>query len=95
VAAIAAAIAFFAIRRRRARSAPSTEYMSGGGEMGQPVPYPLTGDTPRLYDPSDPTTYPHPPSSPTIRTTNQSNQYHSPTSELHPNRQAYSGLPEV
>ncbi|KAN0140943.1 hypothetical protein V8E53_001387 [Lactarius tabidus] len=95
-AAVAAAIAFFAIRRRRARSAPSTEYMSGGGsEMGQPVPYPLTGDTPRLYDPSDPTTYPHPPSSPTIRTTNQSNQYHSPTSELHPNRQAYSGLPEV
>lgn len=50
-AAIGAVIAFFIIRRRRARSAPSTAYMSGqgGSEMGEPVPYPLTSDTPRLY----------------------------------------------
>jgi hypothetical protein len=49
-ALIAAVVAWFVIRRRRARSAPSTEYMSGqGGEMGQPVPYPLTVDAPRLY----------------------------------------------
>lgn len=49
-ALIAAVVAWFVIRRRRARSAPSTEYMSGqSGEMGQPVPYPLTVDAPRLY----------------------------------------------
>ena len=35
------------MRRRRARSAPSTEYMSGQlGEVGQQEPYPLTQ---RLY----------------------------------------------
>ncbi|KAH9035485.1 hypothetical protein EDB85DRAFT_1943616 [Lactarius pseudohatsudake] len=96
-ALIAGVAAWFIIRRRRARSAPSATYMTGqGGDMGQPVPYPLTIETPRLYDPSDPTTYPHPPSSPTIHTTNQSNQYlHSPTSDLQPNRHTYSGLPEV
>ncbi|KAH9066330.1 hypothetical protein EDB87DRAFT_1679074 [Lactarius vividus] len=97
VALVAGVAAWFFIRRRRARSAPSTTYMTGqGGDMGQPVPYPLTIETPRLYDPSDPTTYPRPPSSPTIHTTNQSNQYlHSPTSDLQPNRHTYSGLPEV
>ncbi|KAI9455011.1 hypothetical protein BJY52DRAFT_366538 [Lactarius psammicola] len=101
VALIAGVVAWFVIRRRRARSAPSTAYMSGqGGEMDQPMPYPLTIESPRLYDPSDPTTYPttyptHTPSSPTINTTSQSNQYHSPTNDLQPNRHAYSGLPEV
>jgi len=98
-AVIAAGVAWFVIRRRRAR-APSAAYMSGqGGDMGEPVPYPLTVETPRVYDPEDPstfpTTYPHSPSSPTIYTTNQSAQYHSPSSDLQPNRQAYSGLPEV
>ncbi|KAI0306316.1 hypothetical protein B0F90DRAFT_732901 [Multifurca ochricompacta] len=97
-ALIAGIVVWFVIRRRRARSAPSTTYMSGqGGDMSQVTsPYPLFIESPKLYDPSDPSTYPtHGAPSPTIRTTNQSNQYHGSTSELQPNRQAYSGLPEV
>jgi hypothetical protein len=43
-ALIAGIVAWFTIRRRRARSAPSTAYMGQAA-----VPYPLTIETPRLY----------------------------------------------
>lgn len=47
---IAGVVAWFTIRRRRARSAPSAAYLGGQDDMGQAtVPYPLTVDTPRLY----------------------------------------------
>jgi hypothetical protein len=49
-ALIAAVVAWFTIRRRRARSAPSAVYGDGRGYMGQAaVPYPLALETPRLY----------------------------------------------
>ena len=49
-ALIAGIVAWFTIRRRRARSAPSTGYIDGKGNMGGiAVPYPLTIETPRLY----------------------------------------------
>ncbi|KAN0139526.1 hypothetical protein V8E53_002642 [Lactarius tabidus] len=68
------------VRRRRARSAPATR-----GEMEQPVAYqPLTIKTPKLYDPSDPTTYPK---------TEFQPQRLGCTS--HPNQVEYSGLPEL
>ncbi|KAH9958294.1 hypothetical protein BC827DRAFT_609932 [Russula dissimulans] len=92
---IAGVVAWFVIRHRRARSAPSVAYMNGqGGNMEQTtVPYPLSIESPRLYDPSDPSTYPTQAPSP-IYTTNYSHQYPNSTSDLQPNRQAYSGLPE-
>ena len=47
VALVAGVVAWFVVRRRRTRSAPSTEYMSGQlSEVGQQAPYPLTQ---RLY----------------------------------------------
>lgn len=49
-ALIAGIVAWFTIRRRRARSAPSAAYINGKGDMGQAaVPYLLTTETPRLY----------------------------------------------
>ncbi|KAI9508317.1 hypothetical protein F5148DRAFT_930723 [Russula earlei] len=95
-ALIAGIVAWFALRRRGTRSVPSTAYIDslGGGMEQTVVPFPLTIETPRLYDPSDPSTYPTQAPSPTIYTTNYSNQYTSSASDL-PSRQAYSGLPEV
>jgi hypothetical protein len=46
---VAGIVAWFTIRRRRARSAPSAPYIDGQGDMGQAMPYPLGIETPRLY----------------------------------------------
>jgi hypothetical protein len=46
-ALIAGIVAWFAIRRKRARSTPSEAYMGDQGGMGQA--YPLTAGTPKLY----------------------------------------------
>jgi len=93
---IAGVVAWFTIRRRRrARSAPSAAYMDGGGggNMDQTAaPYPLSLETLRLYDPSDPSTYPTQAPSPTIHTTSQ---YPSSTPDLQPNRLVHPGLPEI
>lgn len=50
-ALIAGVVVWFVVRSRRARSPLSNTYTSGqGGEMmGQPVPYPSSVETPRLY----------------------------------------------
>lgn len=94
-ALIAGIVSWYAIRRRRARSAPSAAYI-GQNDMGQAaVPYPLTIDTPRLYDPSDPSTYPAQAPSPTIHTTNYSGQFPGSDSDLQTIRHVYTGLPEV
>jgi hypothetical protein len=87
-ALIAGTVAWFVIRRRRARSAPSTTYMSGqlGVETGQQAPYPLTQ---RLYDPSDPTTYPSKMYLPA------SEEHTSSSSHFPSNDGGYVGLPEI
>jgi len=82
-AMITGVAAWFVVRRRRARSAPSTAYLSGRGE--KPVPYPLT----KLYDPLDPTTYPKKEYLPV------SHQRLGSNSHLLPNDPGYSGLPEI
>jgi hypothetical protein len=48
-AMISGVVAYFVVRHRRARGAPSTTDTRGEGEMGQPVPDPRTIETPRLY----------------------------------------------
>jgi hypothetical protein len=50
-ALVAGVGALFVFHRRRARSPPSTAYTSGqeGEKMEQPVPSPLTVETPKLY----------------------------------------------
>jgi len=96
-AIIASLVSWFTIRRRRASSAPSAAYIDGQSGMGEATaPYPLGIETPRLYDPSDPSTYPmtHAPS-PTIHTTNYSGQFPSSDSDLQTVQHVYSGLPEV
>jgi hypothetical protein len=55
---------------------------------------------PRLYDPSDPTTFPGSPPSPTVLTTGSSNVYQNPSIPSHVFSQQsrsgqYSGAPEV
>ncbi|KAH9980992.1 hypothetical protein BGW80DRAFT_1441597 [Lactifluus volemus] len=99
---VAAVVAWFVIRRRRAHAAPSTAFRGDkNSDMGQTVePFPLFIEAPpRLYDPSDPSTYPlSQASSPTIRTTGMtapSNPYQGSLSDVQLNRQPYSGLPEV
>jgi hypothetical protein len=93
VALISGFVAWFTIRRRRARSPPSVEYISGQeSDMGV-VPYPPNIGR-KLYDPSDPSTYPTNVPSPTINASESSRQFGS-SSDLHPNRKAYSGLPEI
>jgi hypothetical protein len=89
VAIIVGVVAWFVVRHQRARSVPSTAYTNGQGDemMWQPAPYPLSIETPRIYDPSDPATYPR-------------NVYHpvsnkSSTRHLQPNDAGYSGLPEI
>jgi len=83
VALVAGAVAWF-VRRRRARSAPSAEYMSG--QWGHVAPYPLTQ---RLYDPSDPTTFPSNVFLP-------ASEHHSSSSGHHqPHDGGYIGLPEI
>ncbi|KAH9993792.1 hypothetical protein BJV77DRAFT_996908 [Russula vinacea] len=96
VALITGFAAWFTIRRRRARSPrpPSVDYFGGQeSEMGV-VPYPPNIGR-KLYDPSDPSTYPTTVPSPTINATESSRQYFSSSSDLHPNRKAYTGLPEI
>ncbi|KAN0140944.1 hypothetical protein V8E53_001388 [Lactarius tabidus] len=82
-AALISGVVVWFVRRRRARCGPSIA--DTRGEVEQPVAYqPLTIKTPKLYDPSDPTTYPK---------TEFQPQRLGGTS--HPNQVEYSGLPEL
>ncbi|KAI9455005.1 hypothetical protein BJY52DRAFT_1282187 [Lactarius psammicola] len=92
-ALIAGVVLWFAIRRRRARSAPSMDFQ--GGEKEQPLP-----DPPKFYDPSDPTTYPTSVGydQETLELTSTSTSQPQPndsTSHPQPNDSGYSGLPEI
>jgi len=97
---IAGLIAFFLMRQRRTKAAPSAEYNNGyyGGPasdapLNTPPPmsqHSFTHQPPRLYDPSDPSTYPQSPQTPTIQTTNSGPAY----SHQHQASQ-YSGIPEL
>ncbi|KAH8989181.1 hypothetical protein EDB86DRAFT_2944333 [Lactarius hatsudake] len=84
-ALVAGIVVWFAIRRRRARSAPSMSFQ--GGEEEQPPLHP-----PKLYDPSDPTTFPSKEYLPV------SNQVLGSTSHRQPidsQNGRFGGLPEV
>jgi len=97
---IAGVLAFFLMRNRRTKSAPSAEYNTGyyGGPasdapLNTPPPmsqHSYTNQVPRLYDPSDPSTYPQSTQTPTIQTTNSGPAY----SHQHQASQ-YSGIPEL
>ncbi|KAI0256989.1 hypothetical protein BJV78DRAFT_1150861 [Lactifluus subvellereus] len=96
-AMVAGVVAWFVIRRRRARSAPSAAFVgSQGSDVAQTTePYPLSIEIPqKLYDPSDPSTYPpHAPSS-IIHTTVPTSPYRGSMSDLN-QHSSYTGLPEV
>ncbi|KAH9071171.1 hypothetical protein EDB83DRAFT_320063 [Lactarius deliciosus] len=79
-ALIAGVIVWFSIRRRRARSSPYLDFQ--GGEKEQPPPH-----LPKIYDPSDPSTYPSKEYLP------RANQLGS--AYLQPSDGGYSGLPEI
>ncbi|KAF8267471.1 hypothetical protein EI94DRAFT_1730415 [Lactarius quietus] len=81
-ALIAVVVFWFALRRLRARSVPSLDM----GEREQQPPRPLAGAAPRLYDPSDPTTYP-------IR--EDFPQLPGPASHTQSSGGGYTGVPEV
>ncbi|KAG2158230.1 uncharacterized protein EDB93DRAFT_1238020 [Suillus bovinus] len=102
---------WFFIKRRRSATAPSAAFSDIGGGPGyntqsvySPNPLPFAGQTqmtqPRLYDPSDPSTFPGSPPSPTILTTGSSNIYQNPSIPSHVLSQQsrpgqYNGTPEI
>ncbi|KAH9980996.1 hypothetical protein BGW80DRAFT_303466 [Lactifluus volemus] len=96
---IGGVVAWFVIRRRRTCSHPSPVVKGDKsreiGESAEPRPplyIPL-----KIYDPSDPSTYPPQTLSSTNHTTDHhdSNSSQGSQSNLQPNRIAYSGLPEI
>ncbi|KAG2157220.1 hypothetical protein DEU56DRAFT_921244 [Suillus clintonianus] len=110
----AAAIIGFAtwlfVKRRRSSTAPSAAFSDIGGGPGythsvysaNPSPFPMQPQMTqqqRLYDPSDPTTFPGSPPSPTLQTTGSSNIYHNPSIpsafSQQPRPGQYSGTPEI
>ncbi|KIM62167.1 hypothetical protein SCLCIDRAFT_120554 [Scleroderma citrinum Foug A] len=103
--AIAAFITWFCIRRRRRQTkAPSAMYdgsaPGGTNSMYTTSPFTPSATQPKLYDPSDPTTFPASPPSPTIHTTPstgyQNNSIHSNLYAAQGGRPgAYSGVPEL
>ncbi|KAH8989176.1 hypothetical protein EDB86DRAFT_2944299 [Lactarius hatsudake] len=88
-ALIAGIWSWFAIRQRRARSAPYPDFQ--GGKREHQPPYSLAEGAPKVYDPSDPTTYP----SKVYLPLAMSNQRFGSASHLQPNNCGYRGLPEV
>jgi hypothetical protein len=102
LALIAALVAFFLVRKRPAKSVASPAYGYRDSAMNSPPmnqhhsmygnPSYSENPVPRLYDPSDPSTYPQPPPTPSIHTTNPGPVSHS----FHPAQPGqYSGIPEV
>ncbi|OAX38931.1 hypothetical protein K503DRAFT_865799 [Rhizopogon vinicolor AM-OR11-026] len=111
IAAIVGLAAWFCVKRRRSTTAPSAAFRDIDGGPGytqsvysaNPHPFPMQPEMaqqPRLYDPSDPSTFPNSPPSPTIQTTSTSNIYQNPSIPSHVYSQQsrpgqYSGAPEV
>ncbi|KAJ8586098.1 hypothetical protein M405DRAFT_823905 [Rhizopogon salebrosus TDB-379] len=111
LAAIAGLAAWFFVKRRRATTPASAAFSDIGGGPGytqsvystNPHPFPVPtqmAQQPRLYDPSDPSTFPISPPSPTIQTTSSNNIYQNPSIPSHVYSQQsrpgqYSGVPEV
>ncbi|KAG1754638.1 hypothetical protein EDB19DRAFT_1667459 [Suillus lakei] len=110
-AAIIGLATWFFVKRRRSATAPSAAFSDIGGGPGytqsvystNPHPFPMQPQMtqqPRLYDPSDPTTFPGSPPSPTVLTTASSNMYQNPSIPSHVFSQQsrpgqYSGTPEI
>ncbi|KAI9459401.1 hypothetical protein BJY52DRAFT_366461 [Lactarius psammicola] len=93
VALIAGVVLWFVIRRRRARSVPSAPYEDPqGSEKEQLPPHPLAEGTLKIYDPSDPATYPSKEYLP-LEVSNQ--RVGSTNHQQQPSDSGYSGLPEV
>ncbi|KAG1827173.1 uncharacterized protein BJ212DRAFT_1294516 [Suillus subaureus] len=102
---------WYFVKRRRSATAPSAAFSDIGGGPGytqsvysaNPHPFPMQPQMtqqPRLYDPSDPTTFPGSPPSPTVLTTASSNIYQNPSIPSHVFSQQsrpgqYSGTPEI
>lgn len=101
LAAVAGVIIFFALRRRRTRTPPSASFNEGRGGPGytnsmysnQYSQQQPSMTQPRLYDPSDPSTFPPTDPTPTIHTTNSNFQPSHPYSPTRPGQ--YSGAPEI
>jgi len=102
LALIAALVAFFLVRKRPAKSVASPAYGYRDSAMNSPPmnqhhsmygnPSYSENPVPRLYDPSDPSTYPQSPPTPTIHTTGSGPASHP----FHPAQPGqYSGIPEV
>ncbi|KIK49219.1 hypothetical protein CY34DRAFT_797160 [Suillus luteus UH-Slu-Lm8-n1] len=110
-AAIIGFATWFFVKRRRSATAPSAAFTDIGGGPGytqsvyssNPHPFPMQPQMtqqPRLYDPSDPTTFPGSPPSPTVLTTGSSNIYQNPSIPSHvfsqqPRPGQYNGTPEI
>jgi len=88
---IAGLVTWCTVRRRRARSVRSAIDASDqhGDKKQGVVHHPPIIEALRLYNPSDPNTYPRSTPSMDLCQTNQNNQ------NLQPLRQAYKGLPEI
>lgn len=103
LAIIAGLIAFFLMRSRRTRAAPSAAYNVYNDAPHSAAPLntappmsqnPYTNQTPRLYDPADPSTYPQAPGTPTIHTTNPG-PAPQPSGQQSQATHYYSGVPEL
>ncbi|KAI0321648.1 hypothetical protein OF83DRAFT_1168284 [Amylostereum chailletii] len=104
-ALLAGLAAWFILRRRRLQhTAPSQEHMAQTDYGNTVTPYPIGNEyLPKLYNPSDPTTYPGATPTatgspdPTINTTHQPGHAHGPSygSDGYYNPSEYRGLPEV
>ncbi|KAH7889385.1 hypothetical protein F5I97DRAFT_1843920 [Phlebopus sp. FC_14] len=110
LAAIVGALAYFFVKKRRSQTPPSAAFSDGAsrytnsmytsGPSQNPFSPPAQMTQQRLYDPSDPSTFPTSPPSPTILTS-ASNNYQNPS--IHSNvfssqtgrPGGYSGAPEI
>ncbi|KAN0076910.1 hypothetical protein V8E55_010765 [Tylopilus felleus] len=100
VALIAAVVVYFVMKRKRSRAPPSAQFTgnetSPSAVYTGPTPFAPQMAQPKLYDPSDPSTFPSSPPPPTFLTGSShdvSNGTIYSTTSLRPG--AYSGAPEI
>ncbi|KAH0827028.1 hypothetical protein J3R83DRAFT_4709 [Lanmaoa asiatica] len=100
VALIVGAVVFFIMKKKRSRIPPPAQFASTPMTSGYPspgytdtTPFAPQMAQPKLYDPSDPSTFPASPP-PTTITSASSNNVHNPAfPTTHPGY--YSGVPEI